>query len=114
MVIDVSSLQANGISRLSTFFGSKTKVRLFTSVGGLKVYYICEQSGAEMPLPASYVKVYARRQGSVSFFKDGYTDLSGRFEYGKLSGTSVTDVERFSILVENKEFGSLVKEAPAI
>lgn len=33
-------------------------------------------------LPKAYVKVYARLQdGSVRFFKDGYTDLRGRFDY---------------------------------
>jgi len=67
-----------------------------------------------MPLPGSYVKVYSQKQGMVVFFKDGYTDLSGRFDYGKLSGTSVQDVEKFAILVENKDYGSLIKEAPAI
>ncbi len=34
----------------------------------------------------AYVKVYARlRNGTVRFFKDGYTDLRGRFDYASLN-----------------------------
>ena len=34
----------------------------------------------------AYVKVYARlRNGTVCFFKDGYTDLRGRFDYASLN-----------------------------
>jgi len=37
-------------------------------------------------LPAAYVKVYARLHGgAVRFFKDGYTDLRGRFDYASLN-----------------------------
>ena len=33
-----------------------------------------------------YVKVYGRAQdGSVKFFKDGYTDLRGKFDYVSLN-----------------------------
>ena len=36
----------------------------------------------------AYVKVYARlKNGTVRFFKDGYTDLRGRFDYASLNGT---------------------------
>jgi hypothetical protein len=35
----------------------------------------------------AYVKVYARLgNGTVRFFKDGYTDLRGRFDYASLNG----------------------------
>jgi hypothetical protein len=35
----------------------------------------------------AYVKVYARlKSGTVRFFKDGYTDLRGRFDYASLNG----------------------------
>ena len=37
----------------------------------------------------AYVKVYARlKNGTVRFFKDGYTDLRGRFDYASLNGTA--------------------------
>jgi len=35
----------------------------------------------------AYVEVYARlASGTVRFFKDGYTDLRGRFDYVSLNG----------------------------
>ncbi len=36
------------------------------------------RASTQAPLPAAYVKVYARqRGGEVAFYKDGYTDLRG-------------------------------------
>lgn len=40
----------------------------------------------DKPLPKAYVKVYAKlKNGTVRFFKDGYTDLRGRFDYASLN-----------------------------
>lgn len=63
-------------------------------------------------LPAAYVKVYGRQHGGgVAFYKDGYTDLSGRFDYATLSTADLDRVERFAILVASDEAGALVVEA---
>jgi len=41
---------------------------------------------AGKPLAKAYVKVYARlNNGTVRFFKDGYTDLRGKFDYASLN-----------------------------
>jgi len=57
------------------------------------------------------VKVFARRPGGeLSFHKDGYTDLRGRFDYASLSGASDLPVERFSILVLSEKNGALIRE----
>ena len=48
---------------------------------------------------------------TVAFFKDGYTDMRGRFDYGQLSGTSISDVEKFAIFIQNDSHGSVIKEA---
>jgi hypothetical protein len=38
------------------------------------------------PLPMTYIKVYSRmKNGTTSFYKDGYTDRRGRFDYASLS-----------------------------
>ena len=43
-------------------------------------------SGTDKWLPKTYVKVYARlHNGTVRFYKDGYTDLRGRFDYASLN-----------------------------
>ncbi len=45
-------------------------------------------SASGKPVAKAYVKVYARlKNGTVRFFKDGYTDLRGRFDYASLNGS---------------------------
>jgi hypothetical protein len=64
------------------------------------------------PEPAAYVKVYARsRGGAVAFYKDGYTDLQGRFDYATLSTDDLDRVERFALLVLSESGGAVVLEA---
>jgi hypothetical protein len=63
-------------------------------------------------LAATYVKVYAKqRNGVVSFYKDGYTDLRGWFDYATLSTDDLDRVERFAILVASDAAGSAILEA---
>ncbi len=45
-------------------------------------------SASDKPVSRAYVKVYARlKGGAVRFFKDGYTDLRGRFDYASLNSS---------------------------
>ena len=62
-----------------------------------------------------YVKVYAQTKDDeeVSFYKDGYTDLRGKFEYATLNSSDISNIEKFAILVVSDELGSLVKEVKA-
>jgi hypothetical protein len=63
-------------------------------------------------LAATYVKVYAKQKnGSVAFYKDGYTDLRGWFDYATLSTDDLDRVERFAILVASDAAGSAILEA---
>lgn len=97
---------------MKTYFSATLKVRVVENFGELKVFINNNEGGQDTPLPKTYVKVYSKKHGgAVTFFKDGYTDLRGRFDYGQLSGTSISDVERFAIFVHNEEHGSLIKEA---
>ena len=44
---------------------------------------------AGKPVSKAYVKVYARlKNGTVRFFKDGYTDLRGKFDYASLNSSA--------------------------
>ncbi|MFV1966941.1 MAG: hypothetical protein ACC628_16060 [Pirellulaceae bacterium] len=64
------------------------------------------------PLSRVYVKVYARmRDGSVRFYKDGYTDLRGRFDYASLNTNELDSVDRFALLVLSDQHGASVREA---
>ena len=58
------------------------------------------------------MKVYARTgNGSAKFYKDGYTDLRGRFDYTSLNTSEIDSVSKFSILVLSDDNGALVREA---
>jgi hypothetical protein len=48
--------------------------------------------------------------GQVKYYKDGYTDLRGRFDYTSLSTNDLPAVRRFAILVMNKTRGAVVRE----
>jgi len=55
-----------------------------------------------------YVKVFQMStSGKESFYRDGYTDIRGKFEYATSSGSSkLNQVKKFAILVQSEEFGS--------
>jgi hypothetical protein len=64
------------------------------------------------PQEEVYVKVYARhRDGSVRFYKDGYTDLRGQFDYGSLSTPDLDTVDRFSLLIAHPQGGAVLRQS---
>ena len=48
------------------------------------------------PLPKVYVKVFSQKKGQsdsqAHFFKDGYTDIRGKFEYAQTSSAKLNEV----------------------
>ena len=97
-----------GRSRSQAYYANALVIQLIENYGQLQVRH--KESGK--PLPKTYVKVYARsKDGKIAFYKDGYTDLRGRFDYSSLSTPSLDHVERFSLLILNDEFGAAVREA---
>ena len=63
-------------------------------------------------LPASYVKVYALTKSGPVFYKDGYTDLRGKFDYASVSTSDIGSAQKFSILIMSNDHGATVLEAP--
>jgi len=60
----------------------------------------------------AYVKVYSKnRDGSIQFYKDGYTDLRGNFDYASISTNQLEKATKFAILIAHPVHGCLVKEA---
>jgi hypothetical protein len=71
---------------------------------------VLEKAG-KLPLEGAYVKVYARHQGGVvKFFKDGYTDLRGEFDFASLSTNDLDTTEKFSLLILHPQHGALILE----
>jgi hypothetical protein len=99
---------ADGLRRSITHYAHDLATQLAQQYGQLRVL----RASTQAPLPATYVKVYARQQGgAVRFYKDGYTDLRGRFDYVTLSTDDLDRVERFAILVASDDAGATVLEA---
>ena len=64
------------------------------------------------PRPGCYVKAFVKRNsGQIEFYKDGYTDIRGKFDYVSLNTDTLNTIDKFSILVVDDELGSLVQEA---
>jgi len=61
-------------------------------------------------LNSVYVKCYFidKQRGDVKFYKDGYTDFRGSFDYASLNSDSLSKVSKFSILVTDEKYGSSV------
>lgn len=88
-------------------FANLLEVSIASQTGRIQV--LDKESTA--PLPESYVKVYKRSSGGhVAFYKDGYTDLHGIFDYSTVSAGELEDVEKFSILILHPTKGAIVKE----
>lgn len=103
----IVEVRAGGLSRSKTYYSHDLDVRWMENYGQLQVRH--RDSGRA--LPRTYVKVYARTgSGDVKFYKDGYTDLRGRFDYVALSNDELTQVERFAILVLSPDDGAIVHE----
>jgi len=88
-------------------YSNRLDLRLTENYGRLELR---DEEGGK-PVSRAYVKVYARmNDGSTRFFKDGYTDLRGVFDYASLSTDELDRVERISLLVMSEANGSLVRE----
>jgi hypothetical protein len=99
---------AAGRTKTAPYFSNSLAVQVIENYGQVKV----TDRTSHKPLAAAYVKVYAlTEQGQVKFYKDGYTDLRGRFDYASLSTNELDSVRKFSVLVLSSEQGAAVREA---
>ncbi len=98
-----------GAARSTTlYYGGKLSAYVSQGFGQLQV----SDSATRQPVEGAYVKVYSRQQdGTVAFYKDGYTDLRGRFDYVSVSTGDLAAVQKFSILVIDPERGATLHEA---
>ena len=61
------------------------------------------------PMPKVYVKCFCEtNSGEIKFYKDGFTDLRGKFDYVSLNTDLINEVKKFSILMASKEYGSII------
>lgn len=104
VLIEISS---GDQTRSKAYYAHALTVQTVERFGQLQVNH--QATGKS--IPKTYCKVYARmKDGNVKFYKDGYTDLRGRFDYTSLSTNDLDNVKRFSILVMSDADGATVKE----
>ena len=97
-----------GVKRSEVYFASKLTVQLVEAYGQVSVL----DAETDKPLPKAYVKVYARMtNGQVRFYKDGYTDLRGRFDYASLNTGELARVKEFAVLILSDSHGAVIREA---
>lgn len=105
VLVEVSG---GGQTKTQAYYSNALALQLIENYGQLKVTH----TQTKKPVSKAYVKVYAQRpDGSFRFYKDGYTDLRGRFDYSSLNTNDLDAVTKFSILVMSDEHGAIVKEA---
>jgi hypothetical protein len=98
---------AGGQRRVQTYYANSLNVQMMENFGQLRI----TQTDEDKPLPRVYVKVYAQmKDGQVRFYKDGYTDIRGRFDYASLSTNDLDAVQKFALLVVSDQHGSTVRD----
>ena len=101
-------ITAGGKKKTQAYYATSLAVQVIENYGQLRVTSL--ESG--QPVAKVYVKAYARMEGGeVRFYKDGYTDLRGRFDYSSLNTDELDHVERFALLVLSEAGGAAVREA---
>jgi len=102
------TVTAGGITRSAPAYSTGLAVRVLENYGQVLVTTAADGT----PVAKAYVKVYARMEdGREVFFKDGFTDVRGRFDYASVSTDDAASARRFSILVTSPGAGSAVREA---
>ncbi|HIM31324.1 MAG TPA: hypothetical protein EYG57_17490 [Planctomycetes bacterium] len=100
-------VRGGGKTSSVTVLANSLQIGLSNNYGQLQVRHSLNRK----TLNTVYVKVYSRnKDGTIHFYKDGYTDLRGRFDYASLSTNQLDQVQRFAVLVMSEEHGALIKE----
>eukprot|EP01122_Echinamoeba_exundans_P014341 TRINITY_DN6463_c0_g1_i1.p1 TRINITY_DN6463_c0_g1~~TRINITY_DN6463_c0_g1_i1.p1 ORF type:complete len:1433 (+),score=359.11 TRINITY_DN6463_c0_g1_i1:430-4728(+) len=96
------------VSCVKPHYSHSLHVNVIENFGQLKVH----SKTTGKPLSRVYVKVYARhRSGEIKFFKEGYTDLRGGFDYISLNTPDADTTEKLSILIMSEANGTRIVEA---
>ncbi|MGK5094741.1 hypothetical protein WDW89_22370 [Deltaproteobacteria bacterium TL4] len=101
-------LDCHGLTQSKMSYSHALVIQLIENYGHLAVTH--QKTGK--PLPMVYIKVYAQmKEGGVQFYKDGYTDIRGRFDYTSLNTDELDQVDKFALLVLSKTDGATIREA---
>jgi len=96
-------------AKVVSYFSHSLLVKVSQSYGQIQVH----DRKTGKPLSRVYVKVFSQNKAGVTstFYKDGYTDIRGAFDYASLSTDELGSVAKFSILVMSPHNGTRILEA---
>ena len=99
-------IKAESIKLFGIYLSSNLHVIISENLGELKVVEINFK-----PIVKAYVKIYVELNDSkVQFYKDGYTDLNGKFNYLALNTDQLNNSKKFYIFVSEEKQGAIIKE----
>jgi len=90
-------------------YDNEIDVQISEAVGEVRVIST-EEKSAGAPVAGAYCKVYSKNNDdTVQFYKDGYTDCRGRFDFKNISTSDQQKAVRFALLVTSKLGSSKVE-----
>lgn len=64
------------------------------------------KNGVQAGISRVYVKVFAKNHsGTSSFYRDGYTDAAGGFNYFDVKTARISNISQFAVYVDSPELG---------
>ena len=100
-------ITSESIKMFDIYLSSNLHIVITESLGELKVI-----DSNLKPIIKAYVKVYVELNDNneVQFYKDGYTDLNGKFNYLALNTDQLKKSKKFYIFVSEEKQGAIIKE----
>ena len=99
-------INAESIKLFDICLSSNLIVAITESLGELKVIDMKLKSVIK-----AYIKVYVElNNNEIQFYKDGYTDLNGKFNYLALNTDQLKKAKKFYIFVSEEKHGAVIKE----
>ena len=99
-------INAESIKLFDIYLNSNLIVAITESLGELKVIDMKLKSVIK-----AYIKVYVELNNTeMQFYKDGYTDLNGKFNYLALNTDQLKKAKKFYIFVSEEKHGAVIKE----
>ena len=85
-------------------------VQIKQNYGKLKVLTM-ENENKLIYVSGSYIQVFALINDEYEFYKDGYTDIRGGFDYVFISTDQLEKTQKFALFISHQQYGSFVTEA---
>jgi len=106
----VCEAKSGGVTVAKQCYDNELLVQTAPKLGEIRVL----DRETNQPMELVYMKVFGRRKdnGEPIFFKDGYTDFRGRFNYSKRSDDQLANMTELVGLAYTDSFGALIFSVP--